>query len=147
MVQPVPLAVTIGSMSRNCTVIALLLLTITASAQEMHIGKIAFFGQEGTDVAAVRNALQIHEGSAFGRLPTGIPGSSPCAMRSSKPSARLPQTLKCSSATLGICESVHWLARLYCTTQRRRDRRDCLPASLSWRMILMKLDQGTTGRP
>lgn len=68
MVQPLPLAVTIGSMSRHVAVLAILLLTIVASAQTMHIGRIAFFGQEGIDVAAIRNALPIHEGIAY---PTG----------------------------------------------------------------------------
>lgn len=52
-------------MFRNITALAILLFTIVTSAQEMHIGKIAFFGQEGIDVAAIRNALPIHEGGAY----------------------------------------------------------------------------------
>jgi hypothetical protein len=52
-------------MSGNCVVLAILLFTMVASAQEMHIGTISFFGQEGVDITAIRNALPIHEGSAY----------------------------------------------------------------------------------
>jgi hypothetical protein len=52
-------------MFRNCVVLAILLLSMVASAQEMHIGTISFFGREGLDVAAIRNALPINEGSAY----------------------------------------------------------------------------------
>jgi len=52
-------------MSGNFVVLEILLFTMVASAQEMHIGTISFFGQEGVDVTAIRNALPIHEGSAY----------------------------------------------------------------------------------
>ena len=52
-------------MFRNCVVLAILLFSMVASAQEVHIGTISFFGQEGVDGTAIRNALPIHEGSAY----------------------------------------------------------------------------------
>jgi hypothetical protein len=57
---------TIGSMWRALFLSVLFGIVISpASAQEMHIGTIAFFGQQGLDIAAIRAALPVHEGSSY----------------------------------------------------------------------------------